>query len=614
MNNYDVLVIGGGHAGIEAAVAAAHSGVKVCLLTMSKFTLGEPSCNPSIGGTAKGHIVKEIDALGGAMGLLADRSGIHFKMLNTSKGPAVQSPRCQIDKFLYPQNALSFISAIENIEILEGTAVEILIRNYFAVGVKLIDGSEVFSKSVIFTPGTFLNGKMLTGTNYSYGGRFGEKPAEKISDYLAACGFEKGRLKTGTPPRIKMESIDFSKTKPEPGDVSPQKFSYKSQSVENKIMCYLTSTNLDTHDILRTGFDRSPLFTGVIKGTGPRYCPSIEDKIVRFANHDSHKIVLEPEGLSTDSVYVNGYSTSLPEDVQLKGLHSIPGLENCELIRPGYAIEYDYFPSWQLNLTLETKDIHNLYFAGQINGSSGYEEAAGQGLIAGANAALKILDKDPIILLRNEAYIGVMIDDLVNKTSSEPYRMFTSLAEYRLLLRHDTAKYRLSDKAFASGLIDEKSFVDIQAEKESIDNFEKNTHNIFFKPEEINPYLTDCHESNISEKISLFNLIKRNNTDIHSLMQLHDNSVNYDDNLLFEASTDIKYEGYISRQLKEVDYFKENENKRIPKSFDYTKVQSLSEEAREKLLRIKPDSLGQLSRIPGVSATDVSIVSVYLKK
>lgn len=612
-NKYDIIVIGAGHAGIEAAVAGAKLGCSVALITMDLNTMGKPSCNPSIGGTAKGHLVKEIDALGGAMGILADKAGIHFKMLNKSKGPAVWSPRCQIDKDLYPIFVKEYLGNIPNLELVEATAIEILIENHKIIGILTKTGETIHSQAVVFCPGTFLNGTMFTGQVTTYGGRVGEAPSEIFSNKLAEHGFEMGRLKTGTPPRVFADSIDYSQVETEPGDENPSTFSFKTSKVNNQINCYLTATTQETHDILRTGFDRSPMFKGVIQGVGPRYCPSIEDKIARFGYRDSHKIVLEPEGLTTDSVYVNGYSTSLPEDIQIEGLRTIPGLKNMRLKRPGYAIEYDYFPSYQLKFTLETKLVEGLYFAGQLNGSSGYEEAAGQGLIAGTNAALKVKDRGDFMLGRNEAYIGVMIDDLVNKSSDEPYRIFTSLAEYRLLLRQDNARLRLSEKAYSVGLISDEENEIILKEKEEIASLDTYIRANKITPPMVNPYFEQIGESEIQGTTDIYTLLKRAKSELSELLKLADSEDQFTDESIEQVQINTKYEGYIKRQIKEVEYFAENEKKRIPANFDYDKVQSLSAEARAKLLKIRPSSFGQLSRIPGVSATDLSIISVYLK-
>lgn len=619
-NKYQVAVIGGGHAGIEAAHSAAKMGADVALITMSLNSMGRPSCNPSIGGTAKGHIVKELDALGGAMPILADKAGLQFKMLNKSKGPAVWSPRAQIDKDLYPKLARELLYYTENLDLIEETVYEIIVEKDIAKGVILGGNEKIYADAVILCPGTFLNGVMYFGDVSFEGGRYGEKPSEIISDKLKERGLKVGRLKTGTPPRIHEESIDYDKIKKSYGDCLPEPFSRKTKEVKNRIVCHMTGTNLETHEILRTGFESSPMFRGRIKGAGPRYCPSIEDKINRFKGRDTHKILLEPEGLSAESVYANGFSTSLPAEVQERGIKSIPGLENAKLIRYGYAIEYDFFFPYQLKYTLETKNIDGLYFAGQLNGTSGYEEAAAQGIIAGINAALKTRSEKPFTLKRSEAYIGVLIDDLINKTVEEPYRIFTSSAEYRLILRQDNADRRLMKYGYELGLVDKKDYEETKEMENILEAAYEKAKEYKVSPEVINNYLKEKNETEIKQPTDLNSLAKRGKIDFNELLNIATNSceefepLKKDLTLADALHTEIKYEGYVKRQLKEIKYFLENEEKKIPEGFDYEKLQSLSKEAREKLSKVKPASLGQASRISGVSASDLAVLAIYLKK
>jgi tRNA uridine 5-carboxymethylaminomethyl modification enzyme len=618
-NNFDIAVIGGGHAGLEAAFAASRMGMNVALVSMRIDNMGMPSCNPSIGGSAKGHLVKEIDALGGEMGVFADKAGISFKMLNTSKGPAVWSPRCQIDKDLYPAYVYQTILKEKNITLIQAKAEEVVVENDKVKALRFEGQGEINCKAIILSAGTFLRGVMHTGKDQTKGGRIGEQSSDKISDLLNAYGFERGRLKTGTPPRIHADSIDYSKLKVSPHDDFPEPFSHKTKAVKNRMVCWESATNKTTHDILREGFADSPMFNGRIKGAGPRYCPSIEDKIDRFAERDSHKILLEPEGLNTKSVYVNGFSTSLDLEIQKRGMATIPGLENAQFLKKGYAVEYDFFFPYQLRFTFETKAIQGLYFAGQINGTSGYEEAGAQGLIAGINAALKIKGEEPFIPKRSESYIGVLIDDLVNKNTEEPYRIFTSLAEYRLLLRQDNADDRLMKYSHKFGLIDHRAFEKSQKHYNLLANSYDLTKTLKPDRHQTNEYLKGFDTNQLKEKTSIYDLLKRGLFDPKVLFEIAepDNEFSlrlaHDENLNLQLKNLVKYEGYINRQLKEVEYFNQNENKFIPDWVDYEKVPSLSSEGREKLAKIRPGSLGQASRIQGVSSSDVSILTVYLK-
>ncbi|MBP1682696.1 MAG: gidA [Ignavibacteriaceae bacterium] len=624
MKKFDIIVVGGGHAGIEAASAGARMGCFVGLVTMDRFALGRMSCNPAIGGTAKGHLVREIDALGGIMGLISDRTGIQFRMLNKSKGPAVWSPRCQSDRKLYSEEAYRIISPTPNLEIVEESAVEVIAKNEKVAGIKTQSGEELFCKALILSSGTFLNGLMHTGLNKTSGGRFGEQPALGITESLAKLGFEYGRLKTGTPPRLKKDSINWAILEEQPGDENPQPFSHQTDLSQfpflPQVSCHITYTDPAVHKILEKGFAQSPLFTGLIKGVGPRYCPSIEDKIVRFADKERHQLFLEPEGLDSDQIYLNGFSSSLSAEIQLEALHKIVGLEEVEMVRPAYAVEYDFFPPQQVDLTLETKLIEGLYFAGQINGTSGYEEAAAQGLIAGINAALKIQGKPEFVLKRSEAYIGVLIDDLVTKSTDEPYRMFTSRAEHRLLLRQDNADRRLMKYGYEFGLIPKDLYDEVDNREKTIISGINYCQLKKYHARDVNEFLVSSGSNEIDSTETISKLCKRPEFNLKQLLEFNGASSDSeavallnDEKALEQAEIEIKYEGYILRQYEAVAKLEKYESTKIPLNFDFTKIKQLSTEGREKLNKVKPRSIGQASRISGVTPSDISILLVYLK-
>jgi len=617
--NYDVIVVGAGHAGCEAAAAAANMGSKVLLITMNMQTIAQMSCNPAMGGIAKGQIVREIDAIGGYSGIVSDASTIQFRMLNRSKGPAMWSPRTQNDRMVFATKWREMLEGTPNVDFYQDMVSNIIIKNGVACGVITGMGHEIHSKSVVVTSGTFLNGVIHIGEKRLGGGRISEKAATGITEQLVALGMESDRLKTGTPPRVDGRSLDYSKMEEQAGDDEIVGFSYLDTpkiKPEQQRSCHITYTSQEVHDILKTGFDRSPMFAGRIEGRGPRYCPSIEDKINRFADRDRHQLFVEPEGWNTCEIYVNGFSTSLPEDVQVKALKSVPGFENCRIFRPGYAIEYDYFPPTQLTYTLETKMIQNLFFAGQINGTTGYEEAACQGLMAGMNAHLKVHHQEPFVLKRNEAYIGVLVDDLISKGTDEPYRMFTSRAEYRTLLRQDNADLRLTEMSNKLGLASDERMDKVMAKKQGVESIKMIINDLWIEPEDINPYFEAINSAALIEKQKLGKIILRPNASLLDMMKMVDKIKNallgFTVDTIEQTEIQVKYERYIEKEQELVDKMSLLENMMIPDVFDYDKVQAISSEALQKFKKIKPRTLGQASRISGVNPSDVQILMVYM--
>ena len=615
---YDVIVVGGGHAGCEAAAAAANLGSKTMLVTMNMQTIGQMSCNPAMGGIAKGQIVREIDALGGYSGIIADKSAIQFKMLNLSKGPAMWSPRTQNDRMLFAEEWRLALENTPNLDFFQDMVKNIIIENGKVAGVITNIGVEIRGKAVVLTNGTFLNGLIHIGEKQFGGGRMGEPKAFGITEQLVSLGFEAGRMKTGTPVRIDGRSLDYSKMEEQKGDENPQKFSYlDTPKLKEQRSCYITYTNEIVHNILRSGFDRSPMFNGTIQSIGPRYCPSIEDKINRFAERNRHQLFVEPEGWKTVEIYVNGFSSSLPEDIQAKALRHVPGFENAKIFRPGYAIEYDYFPPTQLKHTLETKLIENLFFAGQINGTTGYEEAAGQGLIAGINAHNKVHSKDEFTLSRDEAYIGVLIDDLITKGTEEPYRMFTSRAEYRLLLRQDNADIRLTEKSYNIGLASEERLRKVEEKIKKSGELEEFLKELSLKPNVINPILEENESNPVDQAYRASQILTRPNINLEKLSKIEiigNKAREYSEEIQEQAEINIKYKGYIEKEKENVAKLQRMENIKIPDDFDFSKVASLSSEALQKMNNIRPKNIAQASRISGVSPADINVLLIYLGK
>jgi len=616
---YDVIVVGGGHAGSEAAAAAANMGSQTLLVTMNLQNIAQMSCNPAMGGIAKGQIVREIDALGGYSGIVSDTSAIQFKMLNKSKGPAMWSPRVQSDRMRFAEDWRLLLEQTTNLDFYQEMVTGLVVEGDEIKGVKTSLGLEIRAKTVVLTNGTFLNGLIHIGDKNFGGGRAGEKAATGITEQLIDLGFESGRMKTGTPPRVDGRSLDFSKMIEQPGDAVPEKFSYSdiTKPLSHQRSCHMSYTSLEVHDLLREGFDRSPMFNGRIQSLGPRYCPSIEDKINRFADKDRHQIFVEPEGWNTVEYYINGFSTSLPEDVQFKALSAVKGFENVKFFRPGYAIEYDYFPPTQLTHSLETKLVKGLYFAGQINGTTGYEEAASQGLMAGINASLKVQEKEPFILKRNEAYIGVLIDDLITKGTEEPYRMFTSRAEYRTLLRQDNADIRLTPKGYELGIASEKRLKRMEEKLSKAEAFVGFFRTQSVKPEEANPVLESKDSQPIRQSDKMFKIFSRPNIDIADVrkfeaVEAYIQSNDLDNEVIEQAEIQVKYSGYIAKEKNNADKLTRLEYVKIPSGFDYSQIKSMSSEAREKLKKVQPTTVAHASRISGVSPNDISVLLVYM--
>jgi tRNA uridine 5-carboxymethylaminomethyl modification enzyme len=620
LDKYDVIVVGAGHAGCEAANAAARMGSKVLLVTMNMNTIAQMSCNPAMGGVAKGQIVREIDALGGGSGIISDKSAIQFRMLNLSKGPAMWSPRTQNDRMMFSLEWRYLLEQNSNVDFWQDMCVGILVEQNRVIGVQMGIGTKIYATTVVLTNGTFLNGLIHLGEKQFGGGRAGEKAATGLTESLVSFGFEAGRMKTGTPPRVDGRSLDYTKMEVQPGDENPSKFSFgDTPALAKQLPCHITYTNDLTHEMLRTGFDRSPMFNGAIKSSGPRYCPSIEDKISRFADRDRHQIFVEPEGWNTVEIYVNGFSTSLPEEVQYAAMKTIPGFENVKMFRPGYAIEYDYFPPTQLKHSLETKLIENLFFAGQINGTTGYEEAACQGLIAGINAHRKVVEKDPFVLSRSEAYIGVLIDDLITKGTNEPYRMFTSRAEFRILLRQDNADERLTPLGYAIGLADSSALDKVERKQKLTKQLKTKLREIGISPAQANPMLLQKESAPITQQVKVSSLITRPHVTLNDLVEVSPETatevqeVFIQDPLAVEQTEILlKYEGYIEREEEQAQKHQRLENLSLPDHLDYAQIKSLSIEAKEKLSKIQPATLGQAARVSGVSPSDISVLLVHL--